>query len=63
MATCIHLVNCNLSISALVSVVFMLEPKLKSSKKLEECLFPFPRAAAFHPVKSAKFSISRFITP
>ena len=30
----------------LVSVVFMLEPKLKSCKKLEVCIFPFPRAAA-----------------
>ena len=38
----------------LVSVVFMLEPKLKIYKKLELFLFPFPRAAAFHPVKSVK---------
>ena len=55
MATCIHLVNCNYP---LVSVVFTLQPKLKSYKKLEVSLFPFPRAAAFHPVKSAKFFLA-----
>ena len=42
-----------------VLVVFMLELKLKSYKKLEVCLFPFPRrAAAFRHVKSAKLFLA-----
>ena len=44
MAIWIHLTV----IFPLVSVVFMLEPNLKSYKKLEVCLFPFPHCSTRH---------------